>query len=231
MGEAILFGRGIPVLYDPVFENNSWEKIIAYCQRGTVPEEWKVGDQKAMTINGTEYLIDIIGKDHDDYADGSGKAPLTFQMHGCYGTAYVMGTSNPYTWTNCTMRTSTLVSILGLMPTEVQNAIREVNKLTAAAYNDSSMATTADKLFLLSLVEVTGKKSSGNANTHSGEGSQYAYYANGGAVIKTGGSSSGWWVRSPATVNDYMVTLMQTNGVAINEGRGNSRDISPAFCF
>ena len=56
-----------------------------------------------MFINGTEYQIDIIGKGHDDYADGSGKAPLTFQLHDCYGELKNMNSSNTNVggWTNC----------------------------------------------------------------------------------------------------------------------------------
>ena len=72
-----------PLVLDPVFANNDWAAIIAACQRKQVPETWTVGDQKEMTI-GQSYMIDIIGKDHDTYADGSGTAPLTLQMHDCY---------------------------------------------------------------------------------------------------------------------------------------------------
>ena len=73
-----------PVIFDAIFANNSWEEIIAACQSGNVPDSWSVGDSKAMTINGTNYQIDIIGKNHDTYTAG-GTAPLTFQMHDCYG--------------------------------------------------------------------------------------------------------------------------------------------------
>jgi len=66
---------------DPVFANNSWENIALACQLGAVPETWAVGDEKEITIDGWEYTVNIIGKDHDDYADGSGKAPLTFQLY------------------------------------------------------------------------------------------------------------------------------------------------------
>lgn len=58
------------LVLDPVFANNDWATIIAACQRKQVPETWAVGDQKEMTI-GQSYMIDIIGKDHDTYADGS----------------------------------------------------------------------------------------------------------------------------------------------------------------
>ena len=81
---ALMAAAAAPALVlDPVFANNDWATIIAACQRKQVPETWAVGDQKEMTI-GQPYMIDIIGKDHDTYADGSGTAPLTLQMHDCY---------------------------------------------------------------------------------------------------------------------------------------------------
>lgn len=65
-------------MIDPVFGNNSWAAIIKACQEKQVPNTWNVGDSCNMTINNKTYAIDIIGKNHDDYADGSGKAPLPF---------------------------------------------------------------------------------------------------------------------------------------------------------
>ena len=87
-GRTLIDGTGYDITfkpsYDPVFANNTWEQIIAACHNNEVPDTWKVADQKPMTIDGSDYLIDIIGKNHDDYADGSGKAPMTFQLHDCY---------------------------------------------------------------------------------------------------------------------------------------------------
>ena len=99
-------------LIDPVFANNDWSAIIAACQSGSVPDTWAVGASKEMTINNKAYQIDIIGKDHDDYADGSGKAPLTFQLHDCYSQAKMHGSTGNNNWKTMTMRTSTLPAIL-----------------------------------------------------------------------------------------------------------------------
>ena len=57
--------RGKASVLDDNFANNSWEAIIAACQSGSVPDTWVVGNSKMMTINGTDYQIDIIGKNHD----------------------------------------------------------------------------------------------------------------------------------------------------------------------
>ena len=233
-GRTLIGGTGYDIMfapsYDPVFANNTWEQIIEACHNNEVPDTWKVADQKPMTINGVDYQIDIIGKNHDDYSDGSGKAPLTFQMHDCYGEAKNMNSQNTNRggWTSCAMRSTHLPAILALMPTEVQNGIREVNKLTSAGSQSATINTTADKLFLLSEIETFGSVS----YSKSGEGTQYDYYKAGNSKVKNrNGSANAWWERSPHG-NDYV------NFCRVNSG-GNAYYTSPtrangvafAFCF
>ena len=98
MGRVILSGASkgmmVPVSYPKNFANATWAQIIDACHKNKVPATWVVGNSKTMLIDGTEYQIDIIGKNHDDYADGSGKAPLTFQLHDYYGVVYSMNSSH-----------------------------------------------------------------------------------------------------------------------------------------
>ena len=216
--------------YDPVFANNTWAKIIKACQNKEVPETWTVGSQKTMTINGTAYAIDIIGKGHDDYADGSGKAPLTFQLHDCYGETKNMNSSNTNSggWTSCAMRSTHLPAILALMPTEVQNGIREVNKLTSAGSQSATINTTADKLFLLSEIEIFGYVS----YSKSGEGTQYDYYKAGNSrVKKLNGSAYYWWERSPYGSGSAYFCSVGSYGNAIYGNAGGMRAAAFGFCF
>lgn len=124
MGRVILSGivplLKAPVTYKANFADNTWAQIIDACHKNKVPATWAVGNQKTMTINGTAYTIDIIGKNHDTYANG-GKAPLTFQLHDCYADRKMMngGSTNSGGWTSCSMRQTDLPAILALMPTEV----------------------------------------------------------------------------------------------------------------
>lgn len=232
MGECFKFGRGKVVLYDPVFANNSWEDIIAACQSGRVPDTWKVGDQKAMTINGTNYPIDIIGINHDTYSDGSGTAPLTFQMHNLYEYSYTMYSvaNNTKGWSGCEPRTTGLPKLLTLMPTEVQNGIREVNKLTTGGNQSKTVSATADKLFFLSEVEVFNTTS----YSYVAEGSQYAYYATGNSMHKTtnSGSKEEWWLRSPDSYESTTYCYVDDSSKQCQKRDANySRSISFAFCF
>lgn len=214
--------------YDPVFANNTWAKIIKACQNKEVPETWVVGNQKAMTINGADYPIDIIGKNHDNYSDGSGKAPLTFQLHDCYGTQYAMNSSdtNRGGWKSCAMRQTHLPAILALMPTEVQNGTREVNKKTHSGGIIAN--TTADKLFLLSEIEIFGSIT----YSKKGEGTQYDYYKAGNSKVKKfNGSATDWGERSPKDSDSEKFCLVNFTGNADADYARYEVGVSFGFCF
>ena len=112
-GRTLIGGAGYDITfappYDSVFANNTWKQIIEACHNNAVPDTWNVADQKPMTINGVDYQIDIIGKNHDTYTAG-GKAPLTFQLHDCYADKKDMNSSNTNSggWTSCAMRSTHL---------------------------------------------------------------------------------------------------------------------------
>ena len=219
-----------PKAYKEIFGDNSWATIVEACKNREVPATWVVGNSKTMLINGTEYQIDIIGKGHDDYADGSGKAPLTFQLHDCYGELKNMNSTqtNIGGWTSCAMRQTHLPAILSQMPTEVQNGIREVNKLTSAGSQSSTINTTADKLFLLSEIEIFGSVS----YSKSGEGTQYDYYKAGSSKVKNhNGSASAWWERSPSGGFSTAFCYVNSGGDAAMTGATGTHAVAFAFCF
>lgn len=230
-GRTLINGTGYDITfapsYDPVFANNTWEQIIAACHNNEVPDTWKVADQKPMTIGGEDYLIDIIGKNHDDYSDGSGKAPLTFQLHDCYKLKKAMHntTTNSKGWSRCDMRETNLPIILKQMPTEVQSGIREVNKLTSES---RTIVTTADKLFLLSEIEIFGS----DTNSGKGEGMQYDYYKAGNSKVKNYiDSAIEWWERSPYNDNTRFYCCVNYKGASIPRSANVVSGVAFAFCF
>lgn len=220
--------------FPATFADATWEQIIDACHQNAVPDTW-VADgtcYKDMEINGAHYRIDIIGKNHDDYADGSGKAPLTFQMHDCYSTTYAMNGSNTNVggWNSSQMRTIRLPAILDLMPTVIQQGIQDVKKLSGAG-GDSSYNTqsTNDKLFLLSEIEVFGL----TPYSVSGEGTQYDYYKVGNSTVKTiNGVSNYWWERSPFSGSSTTFCHINSAGNPANGGNAaRLNGVAFAFCF
>ena len=225
--------RGLPKKsYNPVFSENEWADIIEACHANEVPDTW-VADgtcYKDMDIGGTSYRIDIIGKNHDDLSDGTGKAPLTFQLHDCYATAYPMNDSNTNVggWRDCEMRTWAMPILKAEMPAEVQAGIRPVNKLTSAGGQSSSIVTTSDELFLPSEVEVFGSIT----NSFSREGTQYEYYQAGNSKVKNRkGSANYWWERSPFFGGSTRFCRVDSNGAATAGYARAAYGVPFGFCF
>ena len=226
-----------PVIYAPKpsipanFADATWEQIIEACQNNAVPDTW-VADgtcYKDMEINGTNYRIDIIGKNHDTYADGE-TAPLTFQMHDCYTETKQMNSSNTNSggWQNSAMRTTHLPAILNMMPAEVKAAIRDVQKKSSAGNQSSSIQTTNEKLFLLSEIEIFGS----TTYSFAGEGKQYAYYQAGNSKVKNlSGSAYSWWERSPYSSDAAAFCIVISYGSAYADDASNSRGVAFGFCF
>lgn len=215
-------------LYHDIFADNTWAEIITVCRTGITPDSWAVGDSKSMTIGGTAYQVDIIGKNHDEYADGSGTAPLTFQLHDCYSEAKQMYDTSlsGLGWKNTDMRLTYLPAILALMPAEVKNGIHAVNKKTSEGGNSTTIETVSDTLFLLSEVEVFGTTRS----SVTGEGLQYDYYKAGNSKIKQReGVDEFWWERSSASGG--MFCRVRDNGQAGMSNASSSLGVSFAFCF
>lgn len=228
---VFLFGRSGGDSLSPIFSENSWEQIIKACQRNKVPDTWLVGDYKMMTINGIEYQIDIIGKNHDTYSDGTGKAPLTLQLHHCYDVGlYRMNdtATNVGGWSDCLIRSTHLPVIFAQLPEVVRVGIRPVNKMTSEGNASSTIVTTADTLFLLAENEIFGVRTF-SAN---GEGPQYAYYKEGNSKVKNyDNSSREWYTRSPTGNDRYTFALVNYRGETGVSDPTVPMGVSFAFCF
>jgi hypothetical protein len=189
-----------------------------------------------MTIGGVDYAVDIIGKNHDDYYYGSGKAPLTLQIHDLFeGGGDVSATypahvsnTNSVGWNRSHVRTSYLPKILALMPSVVNSSIKEVRKRTSSGSQDASISETADKLFTLSETEILGTAE----NAFSGEGVQYDYYKTYSRRVKTiNGNAEKWWTRSPHKSSNTQYCYVTAVGAAACMGATIEGYHSFAFCF
>lgn len=194
--------------FNSSFASNTWEQIIAACQGGSVPDTWVVGDSKTMTIDGADYLVDIIGKSHDTYAAG-GIAPLTLQLHDCLNTKYAWRGI----WDNL---------LLTKLPKIIQSAVKPVSK----TMNNESVSP---KLFSLTEIEVFGL----NKYASYAEGTQYAYYTAGNSKIKTvGGNVSDWQLSSQMQVSSVVnYCAVSESGAPSIHAIGNNSGVAYAFCF
>lgn len=174
-----------------------------YIDFDSVHRKVSVGDQVTLSLNGTNYAFDVIGFNHDTLTDANaygavtktGKAGITFQMHGLFATTYAMNPTptNSGGWKNSVMRTSTMPLMKEYMPVAWQTAIKPVNKVSGVGGGSSTdIETVSDNCFLLAEIEVSGVV----AVSASGEGIPYAYYKTGG-LNKDIKGKSWWWERSP----------------------------------
>lgn len=221
------------VVLPDTFSQATWDEIVYACQKNKVPETWVVGNSKPVYDEYGEvfFTADIIGKAHDDYADGSGKAPLTFQTHDLYGELWGMNDENTNVggWASCRVRTERLPEVLEKdFPDPIKGAVREVNKLTSAGNQSATINTTADKLFLLSEVEIFGSVS----YSKSGEGTQYDYYKAGNSKKKNyGGSAYAWFARSPCRDDNTAFCYVNMYGYAGGSNASLQSGIAFAFCL
>lgn len=236
--------------YDPVFANNTWEKIIEAAASGRASELWQVGSTKPYTIGDETYTARIIGFDHDaldatdarygdaSYNGGKNKAAITLEMVECTSTTYQIHTSNDQKvgWSACALRNNTLPAIKATIQSEIQNAIRTVVKKRAESPSADygKYSETPDTLFILSLVEYN-RKSDAHASW-ADEGTTYAYYEAGNAITKKKrgeSSNSIYWTASSKHFVDssYFYLLIDTDGKILNDYMKNKRPIAIAFCI
>ena len=99
-----------------------------------------------------------------------------------------------------------------------------MNKLTSAGGESPTINTTADKLFLLSEVEIFGSRT----YSASGEGTQYDYYKAGNSRVKNcNGSANSWCERSPHIgISAYFADVDARYGAASYEF-----GMAFGFCF
>lgn len=197
---------GTAMAINPDFASNTWEQIIEACQSGGVPDTWVAGDSKTMTLDGADYLVDIIDKGHDTYAAG-GTAPLTFQLHDCLNTTYVWQA----TWDD----------LITKLPGSIQSAVKPVNK----TINNESVSP---KLFSLTENEVSGTQEEATY----AEGTQYTYYAAGNSKKKKiNGVVSTWWLGSKSNLPTGGRCCVTQYGTVSTATYTLSKGVAFAFCF
>lgn len=231
---------------DPVFANNSWKTIAAYCAAGEIPETWQSGDTKPFNVFGVdegEYEAQIIGKNHDDldptdpmygdpsYNGGTNKAAITLQFRKSLKNRYAMHSSNDnsVSWEKCTMRTEKMPQLLSSIDPELAAVLRIVTKKAPQAQENATLVSTADKLFLLGPYEVFASPS----YTVAKEGEQYEYYKSGNSTVKEllGGSASTWWLRCPASGGAGYFCNVNYNGNSNSNNAAGTNGVAAGFCI
>ena len=147
--------------------------MIEGIKDGSLSAEIMVGDYiKIDLLTGEEIKLVVIGEKHDVTPCGK-KTNFTFGVFGMeMWFPMNLTNTNETGWENCLMRTKYLPRIFNLLPRCLQSAIVPVQKETSKGGGKSKIISTADKLFLFSEVELSGKPS----YSYDGEGEQYEFF-------------------------------------------------------
>ena len=216
-------------------EYYSWYEIATISEAGEASNYFQIGDEKIFTLtNGETYTAQIIGIEHDDLADNSGKAGITFQFKELMTTKRQMNSSktNAGSWKSSKMRNYVNNELYNMLPVDLQASIKSVTKHTVEGNASTKIITTEDKLFLLSRIEVYNA-CFGDYD----EGRQYAYYVNSSNYYKKiNDTISEWWLRSPYIHNDSYLHNMfsvvdDTSSNWIRFYANDYTGVAPAFCI
>ena len=170
---------------DPVFDNNSWNAIKKAVNSGTASSFWKVGDRKAVTLNGTVGIKSfsntttycyILGFDHNKTIESAGAHALHigFGASALSGGAYIaycdssygsqvstscfnMNTSstNSGGWNSCQMKSTICPAFKNALPSDLQSNIRAVTKWQNDG-NSTTGQSSSNEIWLLSEMEIFG---------------------------------------------------------------------------
>ena len=185
----------------------------------------------AKLTNGKTLEYRIVGINHDDLADGSGKAGLTFEATNTVLGAQRMNATqtNAGGWEQSELRGRLNSGDLwSLLPSELQSKVKTVKKMTdnKGGGTAGTPSATTDKVFLLSSSEVYGDLDS--------DGTQYEYYKSKGVSTSSysGASSSYYhWTRSVSPSYSTYFRFVSSNGGCYNGNAAHTSYVFPAFSF
>ena len=202
----------------------AYAKAAAAMDAGT---NWSV-----KLTNGVNMTYRIIGINHDDLADGSGKAGLTFEaINDAMGEQRMNAAdTNIGGWEKSDLR-SRLSSgdLWALLPTEIQSKAKAVTKITNnnLAGGDGTPSPTTDKIFLISMNEVYG-------DFLPADGTQYEYYKSKDVRrYNYSGAASGYrhWTRSVYSSFSGNFGYVIGDGDRFGNDATNTYYVFPAWCF
>ena len=212
----------------------AYSKAKAAMDAGTT---WSV-----KLTNGKTLTYRIIGINHDDLADGSGKAGLTFLTTSTGIQSRMNATStNAGGWEKSELRQKmNSGEIWNLMPSDFQSKVKSVRKLTnnvGGTDENAAVTATTDKLFLLSYSEIVPTSYwASSCPWTSSEGSQYEAFKgkvtenySGNDCLRIGGN---WWERSVNPDGSANFLVVHSSGdPSFSDNATASYCVCPAFSF
>ena len=165
--------------------------------------------KQIVLADGTSVTMQVLGFNHDERADGTGRAGITFGSCGIVGT-HAMNESDTTSggWRDSSLRSWMNGDLLAQLPDDVAGAIVPVTKLanaTGETTDPSAVVATTDTLWAPAYAELGGDMDiadDAHDDVYNAEGDQYQLYADLGVSWDTPNdilAISGvdrWWERT-----------------------------------
>lgn len=278
VGGAAVYTKGFGLLAPRALGSYTWQELsgisqeisaaenstdaIAIANRyglvdadGTIPGNAR----KDIEFNGIPLHVQLVGINHDELADGSGYAGLTF-MFSEVTTSKPMN-DEPYTdggWKASDMRAYLNSNFMDMLPADLAELIVPVTKYTnntGGTKDPSAVTPTEEKVWLFSYCELTGERarltfSEGYrflADIMNAEGSQYDYFKQQGVMPQSAAEclirlkeseADYWWLRSASpdvSLADEIVTFNRVgpNGDPFHFAAActETSGVLPGFCL
>ena len=213
-------------------DNISWDAIDRVGKAGKARQFFALGATKKDHMkDGYTAVWQIIGFDHDDLADGSGKAPISWDMVYVYKEDRCMNTSGTNKGGFITSDAGKWLNgdFLGRCSDELQAVIKPVVKLTSAGGGSSEILREICKVWLKSEVELYGRC----FYSSSGEGRWYEFYKQEGVPYykkDVKGDRRYNSLRSPFCYDSLYFCYVYTDGGANSYSSDYSYGLAPALC-
>ena len=216
----------------------SWGEIAEISESGEAKNVFKVGDEIPVRLSGDnplQIILQVAGFDHDDRADGGGKAGITFISKEAFlaGAQYGEYTITQKHWPDTALR-KTVKAVRLLLPAELQAVIKDVYKLYGWNTEDP-VQSVVDDIFVPSASEL-GIALSSNRYVRMDEGGMYELFARATKVIRSySGTAAQYWTRS-SRVNvgsgkvDFDKWFVTTSGAIEHVAADQSKRTCIMFC-
>ena len=239
------------------FNACSWSKINSYAKAGTAATVFKVGDTKTFkTQQNVSVTAKIIGFNHDDLSDGTGKAGITLMFETSFGNQYPITSTtiandykygaafdstsnttanNTARWDNCDLRgfwnnTGTAYMLSYVLPASLKSVIKQVTK--KVVYADTEYESD-DYIWLPSISEL-------GFTDGEDEGERYEFYTDGKVsgsnydelIRNVEGTACSYRTRSKYSSGVSTLQTITKTGARTTDSQGGSNIATfPCFCI
>lgn len=199
---------------------------------------------KELTLSdGTSVTMQVAGFNHDELADGSGVAGITFVSRGIVATRQMNSTNTTAGgWRDSSLREWMNSDLVDLLPDDVAAVVAPVIKYTnsvGATSDTSSVVGTEDTLWTLSYAEICGNmdvNSDPRDAVFNAEGSQYQLFSDldvswdaPNEILQISGVD-GWWERTPDPMDGRYYMNVGADGTPWY-AHGPTRELGVVMCF